>query len=223
MTKTEFLLELLFPPRCIMCGGVIPIGDVRCEGCGGDFARLRLEDDDNDLTGAPERESGSLDGVCASFLYESPISDAVARYKFRGERALAREFAAYMAEDFKRVFGGARCDVALGAPSYERRNDHAERLAQSCAKRLGVKYDGGLLVKTRATDKQHELSAAQRAVNLKSAFEARAPERLRGKAVLLVDDVTTSGATLNECAKTLRAAGAREVYALCFCATLKRL
>ena len=223
MTKREHLLQLFFPPRCVICGEVIPIGDACCAGCRGDYAQLRLLGDDNELLGAPGRASGYLDGVCASFIYRAPISDAVARYKFHGERTLAREFALFMAEDFKHTYKGLRCDIALGAPSFKRRNDHAERLARECARLLGIKYDGRVLTKARKTKKQHELGADERALNLKGAFKVMRPERVRARAVLLVDDVTTSGETLNECAKALKAAGAAAVFALALCATEKRL
>ena len=223
LTKREHLLQLLFPPRCIMCGEVVAIGSPCCKRCGGDYSRLRLRGDDNELLGAPGRSDRCLNGVCASFIYQAPISDAVARYKFRGERTLAREFAVFMAEDFARTYEGLRCDVALGAPSFERRNDHAERLARECAKLLGVKYDGRALVKVRKTEKQHELGAEGRAANLNGAFKVSNPAEVRARAVLLVDDVTTSGETLNECAKTLKAAGAAAVWALALCATEKRL
>lgn len=223
LTRREYFMQLLFPPRCIICGEVVPIGAPCCAGCRRDFSRLRLAGDDNELLGAPERAYSCLDGVCASFVYTEPISDTVARYKFYGERLLAREFALFMAEDFRRVYEGVKCDIALGAPSFEKRNDHAERLARECARLLGIKYDGRTLAKSRKTEKQHELGAAERASNLKGAFKVNEPERVRGKSVLLIDDVTTSGETLNECAKALKDAGAAAVWALAFCATEKRL
>ncbi len=223
LTKREYLMQLLFPPRCIICGEVVPIGKACCERCRGEFAQLRLRGDDNELLGAPGRADKYLDGVCASFVYRAPISEAVARYKFHGERTLAREFALFMAEDFERVYEGFRCDIALGAPSFEKRNDHAEGLALECARLLGIKYGGGVLIKARKTKKQHELGAVERASNLKGAFEVKRPATVRGKAVLLVDDVTTSGETLNECARALKNAGAAAVLALALCATEKRI
>ena len=139
--KAKYLAELLFPPRCALCGGVRPMAARCCASCKSDFARLRLAPEDADLSGAPGREGESLGGVCASFLYAPPVSDAVAEYKFRGAAWLAREFAEFIADDFSAVFPAVTPDIALGAPSFERRNDHAERLASQVARLLAVRYE----------------------------------------------------------------------------------
>ena len=75
------------------------------------------------------------------------------------------------------------------------------------------------MVKTRRTEKQHELGAAERATNLSGAFSVPDPAMVAGKRLLICDDVITSGSTLNECAKTLKEAGAAYVFAVSFAAT----
>ncbi|MDO4566738.1 MAG: double zinc ribbon domain-containing protein, partial [Oscillospiraceae bacterium] len=182
---SEMLLNLLFPPRCLLCGEIIPIKG-GCPACRESFLRLRLEDEDCGLGILEEQSGGLLDGVCASFLYEEPISEAVARFKFRGESWLAVDFAQYMARDFARCFPEADCALALGAPSSERRRDHAARLAAAVAKLLGLPGDNRALAKIRRTAKQHELGSAERRTNLKGAFKVKSPEKVRGKSVLLV-------------------------------------
>jgi ComF family protein len=86
------------------------------------------------------------------------------------------------------------------------------------ALRLPLVYD--TLVRTRATRPQTELTRRQRLVNLRRCFAVRRPNIVEGKRILLVDDVMTTGATFNECAKALRRAGAADVYAVALARSL---
>ena len=80
------------------------------------------------------------------------------------------------------------------------------------AKRRRLCYRPGLLIKTRPTEKQHRLSAAERRTNLRGAFAAS--KAVRGKSILLVDDIFTTGSTVSECTAALHAAGAKSVSVL---------
>ncbi|MEG1417376.1 MAG: phosphoribosyltransferase family protein [Oscillospiraceae bacterium] len=225
ISRREYLMQLLFPPRCLLCGDILPI-QCYCERCAREIESLRRTGDSANLTRLNGRALGALDGVCASFVYADGIADAVARYKFRGERSLGRDMSALMAGDFLRVFSDAALSAGdfftIGVPSKEINNDHAQRLADSCGRILKMKRAPNLLIKIRRTERQHELGADKRASNLAGAFSVRNSKRLAGASVLLVDDVITSGHTLGECAATLRAAGVANVYGLAFCATADR-
>lgn len=86
--------------------------------------------------------------------------------------------------------------------------NQANLIAKEIAENLGLHYDGGLLEKTSSTAAQHTLSAAERKSNLEGVYRVPFPEQVRGKRILVVDDVITTGATMSECARALRAAGA---------------
>jgi len=96
----------------------------------------------------------------------------------------------------------------------ERSYNQAALLAQELSRRIGRRFDGRSLVRTRKTETQTRFDAAHRRMNILGAFEVAQPEWVTQRCVLLVDDVMTTGATLNECARMLKKAGARTVWAL---------
>jgi ComF family protein len=226
-------LDLVFPAICPVCDG--PLGAGRrdplcgrcwdamprlappwCERCGRQF-----------FTFAPSAPAAS--GVCQSCATESPayawaraataydgvVRDALHAFKFGGKRALARPLAALIVEtlgDHASDEIDALVPVPL-APARERERgfNQAELLAERLAPALDVPVERWLR-RTRATSPQTELSATERRANVRGAFRASAA--VDGRAVAIVDDVLTTGATVSECARALAAAGARRVGVL---------
>jgi ComF family protein len=92
--------------------------------------------------------------------------------------------------------------------------DQALLLAKDFSRRVGVPVEEGVLRRRRATKPQTELGRDERRENVRDAFEARRPEAVKGRTILLVDDVCTTGATIEACARALKAAGAKRVGAL---------
>ena len=91
--------------------------------------------------------------------------------------------------------------------------DQAETLAAAVAKQMELPYLGGVLYQSENRKKQSALSARERRVNVRGNYAVRKKSAVQGKCILLVDDITTTGATIQECAKVLRGAGAKAVYA----------
>ena len=222
-------MDLLFPPVCLVCGKVVRRGRVTCD----DKCKNKLFRDRYGTAVTPSdaagRRLGLLDGVCASFVYredddlhgdapgEGAARNCVLQMKFHGKPWMAREMALFMADDYKKS-GFPRPDAVVPVPSYGKRstNEPTALLARTMCDGLELVYDDRFLVKVRETAKQHRISRAERDVNLSDAFYAGAPGSLAGKTVLIVDDVLTSGNTLNECASACRRAGALKVYASVF-------
>lgn len=92
--------------------------------------------------------------------------------------------------------------------------NQSEEIAKELSKKLGIPLAGDCLTKQKETRSQMELKKEERASNLKDAFAVLAAEKISGKKILLVDDVYTTGATLEECAKTLKRTGAIEVWGI---------
>ncbi len=209
----DWVLELLFPPRCPVCGAVLPAGG-RCGACADALDALELglrqmyADNDGRLL-------DFVDSAAAYYRYEAGAREIVHQYKFGARPALAGWMAQRMAELAAEVYGQAGLTAVLCVPAYRGESGHGQRLARAVAKRLGLPFREDALVKIRRTEKQHELDRAGRAVNLQDAFEARA-ELVSGARLLLCDDVITSGATMNECARALKRAGAAYVFGLAF-------
>ena len=116
-------------------------------------------------------------------------------------------------------FTAAAIDVVLPVPLFptrqrERTYNQAALLAEELARRIDRRFDEQSLVRIRQTETQTHFNAVKRRENMSGAFSVARPEWVRQRCVLLVDDVMTTGATLHECAKALKSAGASTVWAL---------
>ena len=211
----EKIMQLVFPPHCLFCDAIIPLGLDECGSCN-DTAALRRHGKNRSTH--PDKNTGQLDGLVSSFVYSGQVAEAVARYKFSGKRDLYRDMAKYMAEDYIEIFGADSVDAVVHVPGYKEKAEHTRLLASGVARLIGRPFEGDILSKTRGTEKQHSLGAKERKTNITGAFAAK-HNKAAGKSILICDDVATSGNTLNECAAALRAAGARQVYGLSFSAT----
>lgn len=215
MRLWESFLDLLFPPKCPFCGKV---GETRgiCPNC---RKALSWTEGDQGLRSLP---GGT---VCAAPLwYEDLVRDGLLRFKFQGASAAAEPLGELIAQCAAERFSG-EFDVVTWVPVSRRRlrkrgYDQAQLLAESACRVWGVKPER-LLRKIQDNPAQSGLTeAAARRANVLGVYEAAEPDHLQGKRVLLVDDICTTGATLAECARTLRTAGAAKV--VCVAAALTR-
>ena len=206
----RIMADAFFPPRCLLCDEVLGFVS-ECPACRGEMARLSRAH-------IPEVNAVplALDAAFSAFWYEGGVKEAVHRMKFGDRPDIARVFADAMVKALPE-YGLA--DGVVPVPSSGKRiaqrgYDVPRLLAGYMARHTGLALCTGLLKKVRDTVPQTELSGAERRKNLKGAFEVTAQKEVFGKKFLLVDDVFTTGATLAECAKTLKAAGAERVYAV---------
>ena len=158
----------------------------------------------------------AYDWARAAARYEGTAREALHAFKFEGRRALARPLADLLVEQCGAALP-ADLAAVLPVPLARQRErargfNQAALIGERVARRLGLPFERRWLVRVRATVPQSELAAADRSANVRGAFGA-SPE-VRGHHVALVDDVMTTGATLSECARALRAAGAVRVGAL---------
>lgn len=157
------------------------------------------------------------------FPYLPPLQDAICSFKYRGKHTLARPLARLMISALPQ---GIDADVIIPVPLHPARLRAREfnqslLLADQLSHHLARPVSATHLVRIAATDPQTTLSRQARLRNLRKAFEVRRPHDLAEKSILLVDDVFTTGTTLNECAKSLRNAGAGPVFALTLARTVE--
>lgn len=155
----------------------------------------------------------SLTRLRSAVAYEGSIEPAVHRFKYEGWRRLATPLAELMAERLAAEGVAARFVVAVPLHPSRRRQrgyNQSELLMRELRKRLALRSPPGVLVRTRATPPQVGNDRMRRFENVAGAFAWKG-ERLNGEAVLLIDDVATTGATLDACAQALRAAGSGPV------------
>lgn len=158
-------------------------------------------------------------GQHAVFAYGGAVATAIVRLKYACRSDLAARFGSVMGAAASERELAAAIDVVVPVPLHPRRLaergfDQAALLAGPVARRLAVRHAPRALIRTRDTPRQASLDRSARTSNVTAAFECRAPARVNGRRVLLVDDVRTTGATLRACAEALREAGAREVVSL---------
>ena len=161
-----------------------------------------------------------LDSAFACTEYTLNVSHAVHRFKFRNQPQLALLFGSLTAKRLGDDILLCQPDYLCGVAMYSRKQrqrgyNQANLFAEDLSRRLGIPY-AELLKKNRSTPAQHTLSAAERKINLSGAYSVREPSKVKGKRILIVDDVITTGSTMAECAQVLLEAGAVWVGGLCF-------
>lgn len=214
MSFFSSLLDLLFPPKCVFCGRVLHSGDDSwCDKCTESLP----------YTLNNGKQNGIYYDFCISPLYyRNVVRKSILRYKFRGATGNANAYGKMLAECI-RSDSDAVYDIISWVPLSNKRKrsrgfDQAMLLALATALELD---DVGIetLRKTRDVQAQSELGdAAERRANISGAYEVVDPEQINGKCILLIDDIVTTGSTLEECASVLISAGADRVI----CAALAR-
>lgn len=217
-TALEPLLELAYPTRCVGCGAS---GSIWCAAC---RARLRPVSSAICLRCRRELIAGVACPACgpqaprawAAAVYQPPLDRALTHLKYRPEERLASALAEALANSYRRHHLSATVVVPVPL-SRRRRNrrgyNQTELLGRALAGMLNLPLRPSAVSRTRDTGSQVGLEAGQRWANVVGAFEA-SPDLVRGQAVLLIDDVQTTGATLAACAEALTMAGATRLTAL---------
>lgn len=146
--------------------------------------------------------------MLAPFLYVPPVSDWIKRLKFAEDFTLARGLSRLLRKHLPRELS---FDLVVPVPLGRKRLFKRGFNQSALLARLAFGRLDEILVRTRETPPQSELPASERGRNVRRAFSVKDETRVFARRVLLVDDVMTTGATVEECARVLRAAGAREV------------
>src|ERR1700682_1815368 len=212
------LLDIILPPRC---GGCNMVGSWLCDSC---RARIRRLEEPLCRRCGAEVESArnscgcrkrlrSLARLRSAAAYEGPIEVALQRFKYHGWRRLAEPLALLLAE--RLVVEGLSAPWAVEVPLHssrlrQRGFNQSELLARELRKRLSLEVPPGELVRTRPTPPPVGHDRRWRLENVRDAFEWQG-FGLEARSILLIDDVCTTGATLNACATALRAGGSGPV------------
>ncbi|MCR5486004.1 MAG: ComF family protein [Lachnospiraceae bacterium] len=229
----EILKDILYPRRCPFCDGVLPFGGDRvCKGCRDGLKQKRLYVGDMGcrLCGRPladpeeeycpdcARRKRMIDGGASLFVYADEVRSSIAGFKYRGRREYADYYAKEIACRLGAWIASLHADALVPVPvSREKKRkrgyNQAELLADGIGKRLGIPVQSEAVIRIRDTAPQKDLNRLMRRKNLKRAFKIGA-DVVKLKTVILVDDIYTTGSTVEEIAFVLKEAGVRRVYSL---------
>lgn len=228
-TVADSLISVVLAPSCAACEGildeptrgpvcpacwarVIPFTPPLCGRCGDPLPSWRVISLEASLCPRCRRMPGAISASRAIGAYDGPLRAIVHALKYDGRRSLAARLAERMRRSSGEVLDGA--DVLVPVPLHRaRQRTRGFNQAEEIARHLGLPVRLALK-RVRSTPSQTALPAARRHANVRSAFRLRRLARVSGLRVVLVDDVSTTGATLEACARVLREEGAADVRAI---------
>lgn len=205
--------DFLFTVRCPYCGKVIEPNKKCCDKCKKEFPKF------------PFVRYATGGYICTSpFPYDGIFRKAVLNFKFHNCGAYAELLSYEMVRAIKDVYSNKGFDIVTCVPMHkdtlkERGFNQAELLARECAALLGMEY-GNLLVKTKKNKTQHSIKAAERAKNVIGVYSPIDRNLIKGKRILIIDDIITTGSTLGECARILNKCKCGEICCCTLCTSL---
>jgi len=228
----DFLLDLIYPPRCIFCEDIIPIEEERaiCKNCKNIISFVKgkvcqkcgklLEDDmSKDVCIDCIKNTQYYDKGLALFVYEGLVRDMIYRFKYGGHKEYAKYLGEFLSEKIRKERLEEKIDLIIPIPIHSNRRkkrgyNQCEELAKVISKKLNIPMNASVLIRKKETKPQSGLSFTQRKNNMKDAFELKNTFDIYHKNILLIDDIYTTGATINSCSKLLKKKNANEVYFL---------
>ena len=207
MRVYHYIMQLLFPPKCVLCGALLRKEETDL--CG----KCRI---DAPFYGNRKTKLQFLDSFAAVWYYEGSVRRSLLRFKFRNARSFAACYGRLLAMVIQEQHPEG-VDLLTWVPvsrlrKFRRGYDQVELLAKAVGKELGMK-PVPLLKKIRHNRPQSGIhGAAERRGNVLGVYRETDREAIQGKKILLLDDILTTGATAGECARVLLTAGAKEVH-----------
>ncbi len=207
---------MIFPKRCAVCSKLIEKDKHLCKDCKENIERIHkictVCASEKKLCMC-KRRVFHFAGATSVFNHGDYSKQAVNNFKFRGNGEIAQFLSEEMYKNVNDHFGDIEFDLVVSVPmnplkKFVKGFNHSEKLAVLIAKKLEVPYKD-VLKKIKNTKSQHKSSYKERRENVKGMFIS---DKINAKNVLLVDDIRTTGATLDECARVLMFAGAHRVY-----------
>lgn len=229
-----WLLDLLLPPKCLKCAEVVDrvhaicpdcwkniqfLSDPKCSVCGYPFGIETGTDFSligENKCAACQKSDRPFTKAVSAMRYDDESRKMIIGFKHNDRLEYAQYFANLLKMAGKDIF--SECDIIIPVPLHpkrllQRRYNQSAVLSRILARDLNIKHKPRMLERTKNTPPQQG-NIKKRSLNVRGAFKVGTgfKERLKDKKVLLIDDVYTTGATVENCARTLKRAGAAEIY-----------
>lgn len=223
------IADFLYPGRCPVCDGIVKPGLLICGECRGSIKTAAepvckkcgkpLENERMEYCGDCRTKKHIFCQGKAVFVYEGHIRQSMYRFKYGGKREYARYYAKEAARLYLRWARRRGIEVIVPVPMYSRKKrrrgyNQAEVFANALGREMGLRVDASAVKRVRSTVPQKELNDAERRSNLKNAFQS-GRNIVNYKQILLVDDIYTTGSTMDAVGEALLSAGAEHVYYIC--------
>lgn len=223
------LINLLYPALCRVCSKRINefgrniCGDCAkkikerlppfCAKCG---RQLKGEPELMDTCPDCKKDTPYFDRAWSACHYDDPLKSLIHDFKYKKITSLSTDFTDLVINFMKKYNIGRDCQLILSIPMhpdrlFKREINHSDILARNLGKRMGIPCSGNALKKTKNTLLQSKLKRGARIKNLHLSFSLKDNSGVRNKNILLVDDLFTTGSTVNECSRLLKNSGARRV------------
>lgn len=225
--RLGFLLQLIFPRRCPFCDEILTkqgtfcckhcetlvqfVGNARCMKCGKAIRDTKAEY----CIDCEERDHAFTQGRIL-LVYDGLVKKSVYRFKYAGKKAYAKSYVQLMTDSFGAFFNQISPDALVPVPLHplrfqKRGYNQAELLANEMGKRYHLPVDAKLVKRVKNTRPQKRLDLPGRQNNLKKAFKIRKND-VKLDTIVLIDDIYTTGSTLDALARELKKAGAKQIY-----------
>ncbi|MBO7244122.1 MAG: ComF family protein [Alphaproteobacteria bacterium] len=229
-TTCKNIIDFAFPHVCLCCDNTIEKEKIFCDKCFSKIIFIQgsicyrcgkkvslLPTEEKILCSNCLKKRPIYDKARAVFQYNAVSKNAILKFKNTGKIEYAHPFVFLLQQAGKDLF--LETDLIIPVPMHWKRKlsrgyNQAGILAQILSKKTKIPYNENILIRARHTPKQEKKTKAERIKNVKNAFVVNHPEKIKNKSILIIDDVLTTGATVNNCAKELKKAGARAVFVL---------
>lgn len=211
----EVLMNILFPPKCIFCKKLMsPTSKISiCEECCNEIPFLgksRISASELDVN------QNFCDEVLCVCEYTEPVKDMIAKFKFSNKPSYHRVLGKLLGEKIKEMTNYDKFDIIIGVPLsnekfIKRGYNQSQLIASVVSREINIPERSKLLARVRDTGSQSLLAKRERYNNVKNAFKVTDVNSVSGKSIIIIDDVLTTGNTVNECSRVLKEAGANEV------------
>jgi competence protein ComFC len=209
-------LELIYPRFCPICGTSLEPSD-KLPLCG--VCRKEIKREIPALSASCKKDEYYFDRSYSVAAYEGVMRECIHKFKYNGSLAMEALFAHLMIDFAEKYMDISHFDCIVPVPLHlvklrERTFNQAAMLARSLSRKFGLLHVDNNLVRVKSGKSQIALPKNKREKNVERAFEVKNPDLLKDKSALLVDDVFTTGATVNECSRVLKEAGVKYIEVL---------
>jgi competence protein ComFC len=228
---TEFLKDAIIPPICSVCGKIC--AEFLCQDCNSRIKFLEgtvcwycgrpitsKNNPGSEICALCKNENYSFYRLRSFSLYREPIVNLIQKFKYKKYYFLSKLLAGFLKKAYERHFSSEKIDYIDTVPNYSAAGQyikdyksHMQILAEDLSKIIGIPFLNNI-IKIRDTSKQQKLDYYLRKINLSGAFKVRNCLLSYGKNLLLIDDVWTTGSTLNEISSILKKSKANKIYLL---------